>query len=109
MIVDGDLEEDDLPEDNPKIEEEPFGRPAEMDDRIEPEPKKVDVFNDPLLPDDEDMGGGSMKKRDRADSFDTDSPGKNDNFMDEEGDENDEGEGITYDDLTKEEKYEVLQ
>ena len=64
----------------------------------------MDLFNDPLLPEQEEER--PKKKKGRSGSFDN-SPGKD--KLDDEEYEDDEGEGVTYDDLTKEEKIEVLR
>ena len=84
------------------VDEDEGGIPFEevetaKQEKKEPSPKKVDVLNDPLLPEDEyeddRMSAGGSK--------DADAPMK----LDED---DDDGNGITYDDLEEAEKYEVL-
>jgi len=78
---------------------------AELDQMIsehkqKKEEPKIDVFNDPLLPDDMDPGRGSEKKRGRSGSF----GGGND-----KGDfESEEDDDIAFEDLAPDEKYQVL-
>jgi hypothetical protein len=99
--------------DEPIIEEEPIvppgqNIPSEFNKR-EPSPTKeklkkqeVDLFHDPLLPDDEEMFESSQKKkRKRAGSF-SDKHKEKDEDMDDE-------EGIAYDELNSDEKLVVLQ
>jgi hypothetical protein len=64
----------------------------------EPKPK-IDVFNDPLLPEEDDFRGGSAKKRGRSGSFGGGGA----------QDELDSEEDIAFEDLDPDEKYQVLQ
>lgn len=66
-----------------------------MKEKVDKEPNKVDIFNEPLLPE------KPKEKKKRADSFDKDEPMHDD-------EEEDGFDGKAYDDLTKEQKYDVL-
>jgi len=101
---------DGLPEDlvnDGQIEDEIISKEeAELDQLVsdhkpKKEEPKIDVFNDPLLPDDMDPGRGSEKKRGRSGSFGGDDKGAGD-FDSEEDD-------VAFEDLAPDEKYQVLQ
>lgn len=64
--------------------------------------QKLDVLNDPLLPEDVDMRKSSGKKRKRAGSF---GDNNRDNFDDDE----DDNQAIVFDELPPEEKLAVIQ
>lgn len=67
--------------------------------------EKIDLFNDPLLPQDpmEKRRGSGGKKRGRSGSFGNDD--RHGGFDDEELD----GDEIAFDDLNQEQKYQLLQ
>lgn len=89
-------------QDEPKVEDEIVSKEeAELDQMISEHKPKIDVFNDPLLPDDMDPGRGSEKKRGRSGSF----GGGDDNRGDFDSEEDD----IAFEDLAPDEKYQVLQ
>jgi hypothetical protein len=102
---------DPMPQDDPIIKNEPVfdneypdSSPDMKDDSpVQESPvekHKVDVFNDPLLPEDEEMDYSSNKKRPRADSFEDKNQRE---AIEDEGEE-----GIAFDDLNPEEKVAVL-
>lgn len=83
------------------LEEEMHKEEEELDQMIKEhkeEKPKIDVFNDPLLPEDDDFRGGSAKKRGRSGSFGGGG-----------GEDLDSEEDIAFEDLDPDEKYQVLQ
>ena len=82
-----------------------------VDEEPSPAKQKFDLFNEPLLPEEDDFPMNQKRhgsdKKGRSDSFDANDQRRGGGLMLD--DDEDEEEGVTYDDLTNEEKKQVLQ